>query len=486
MKHSVVLANAVGIDRKGRYIIHSPSRWTTSVSQNPFSWYPWELAYLSSLLKKETEHSVTLVDGCLEQLDVQKYVDRVLPLKPDYLVMESSTRTIYDDKMFACKLKERTGTKLILCGQHPTVFPQETLEWADYVCQGEYEMTVIELLQGKEQSEIPGLFPNAGRPLFPDINILPWPEDDDVRRIDYGTPGVPGTNYLEVQMYASRGCPCQCNFCVCANIYYKRPNWRPRDIDDVMTEISYLKQKYPEMQGIFFDEESHNQDPRHFDRFLDAIIAHGHNDLNYVAMGSYSSLTPDLLIKMKEAGYYQMRIGIETASEKVAEAIGLKGKFNLDRLNQILEVARDVGIEMYGTFIFGAKGSTEEEDAKTIRLMQSIVKNKLLTELQVSIATPQPGTPFFKWADENGYLVTKNWEDFDGGCGAVVSYPDYPKEKIDLMFQKAVDIGRIYRGLQEARRNGWISVFRRAHNRVGTLGIMKAGMRFVKNKFAGI
>ncbi len=97
---------------------------------------------------------------------------------------------------------------------------------------------------------------------------------------------------------------------------------------------------------------------------------------------------------MKDAGYYQIRVGIETASEKVAEGIGLKGKFNLTRLRDVLRCARDVGIETYGTFLFGARGSSVEEDAKTIDLMREIVRNKLLTELQVSIATPQPGTPF--------------------------------------------------------------------------------------------
>lgn len=252
-----------------------------------------------------------------------------------------------------------------------------------------------------------------------------------------------------------------------------------------MAEISYLKNKYPEMEGVFFDEESHNQDPRHFDRFLDAIIAHGHNDLKYVAMGSYSSLNENLIGKMKKAGYYQMRIGIETASEQIAEQIGMKRKFNLDRLKNVLQSARNAGIETYGTFLFGARGSSVEEDNKTIDLMKEIVKNELLTELQVSIATPQPGTPFYAWADQNGYLVTKNWEDYDGGCGAVISYPHYSKQQIDRMFQKAVDIGRVYRGLQEARRDGWVSVLKRAHNRVGTLGILKAGIHVLKNRIVG-
>ena len=62
----IVLANSIGIDRHGYYIIHSPSRWSEGV-RNAYHWfayYPWELAYLSSLLKKNTQHQVALVDGC--------------------------------------------------------------------------------------------------------------------------------------------------------------------------------------------------------------------------------------------------------------------------------------------------------------------------------------------------------------------------------------------------------------------------------------
>ena len=32
---------------------------------------------------------------------------------------------------------------------------------------------------------------------------------------------------------------------------------------------------------------------------------------------------------------------------------------------------------------------------------------------QFNVTTPFPGTEMFRWADENGYLMTKNWDDYD-------------------------------------------------------------------------
>ena len=48
----VAICNAVGIDADGDAMIHSPSRWTNSTKDlNIFTYYPWELAYCSSILK---------------------------------------------------------------------------------------------------------------------------------------------------------------------------------------------------------------------------------------------------------------------------------------------------------------------------------------------------------------------------------------------------------------------------------------------------
>ena len=84
-----------------------------------------------------------------------------------------------------------------------TINPKEVLEIADFVCVGEYEFAVLDLVSGKNPKTIPGVYPNS-RGELPDINLLPFPEDDDVRRIDYHEPNC---RFRQIQMYGSRGCP---------------------------------------------------------------------------------------------------------------------------------------------------------------------------------------------------------------------------------------------------------------------------------------
>ncbi|MGQ9632347.1 MAG: radical SAM protein [bacterium] len=455
MRKKIVIANSVGVDSEGYYIIHSPSRWTLSAKNysEVFTYYPWELAYTSSLLKRETDEDITMVDGCLKKLNRAHYLEMLMELKPDFLVMESSSRTIDEDLKLASALKDKLGTKLIFAGQHPSAFPEEVGRRADFVCIGEYEYTVLDIVRDKHPNDILGLYPNPRRPLL-DVNSLPWPEDEDVSRFDYAVPGEPNCEYTEIQAYASRGCPMRCSFCVCSNLYYATPNWRPRRVEDIVAEIEYLRKKYPQMEGVFFDEEEHNVKKSFILELTKAIKERGLDDLHYNAMCGYSTIDREMLEAMRSAGYYKLRVGIETASERVAREIGMKGKFNLNKLRRVLQDAKEVGMKIYGTFTIGAMGSSKEEDEKTAKLIRELVEEGLLRDLQISINTPLPGTPFFKWAEENGYLITRDWRLYDGSQQAVVSYPHYTAPEIEGAFRNALrsyDLGLVERQRREFR-----------------------------------
>ncbi|HOK40607.1 MAG TPA: radical SAM protein [bacterium] len=435
----IAICNSVGIDKNGYYIIHSPSRWSWGQknNKNAFTYYPWELAYCSSLLKRETNEKIKFFDGCLKKYNVETYFNVLAEFKPDFLVMEPSGRTLETDKELMQKIKNEFNTKLIVCGPIATAFPQNVAQWADFVCIGEYEYTVLDIIKGKEN--ISGLYPNGFRDLI-DVDLLPFPEDEDVSRFEYAIPGEPNCEYLEIQAYASRGCPLKCSFCVCGNLYYKKANWRPRAINSIISEIKYLKEKYPKMEGIFFDEEIHNGSKKFIKDLCNAIIENGLNNLKFNAMCCYYNLDEEIIELMKKAGYYKLRIGIETASEKTAAGIGMLKKYDLLKLEKVLESAKKIGMKIYGTFTIGAPGSTFEEDLKTAELVENFTSRGLITDAQFSINTPQPGTPFYWWAKQNGFLISENFIDYDGGNTVVVDRPDYPaskvKEAFDLILKK--------------------------------------------------
>jgi radical SAM superfamily enzyme YgiQ (UPF0313 family) len=427
----IVLANSVGIDKNGYAIIHSPSRWTNSSKRRDvFTYYPWELAYATALLKRETHHTVKLIDGCLLKYDHAAYLKALIKEAPDYLVMEPSTRTWEDDRALALALKHACDTQFIVAGQHAIAYPDEVGKVADYVLIGEYEMTLLDIFLGKERKDILGLYPNPCRPLL-DVNFLPFPEDDDVSRFDYAIPGEPSSEYVEIQAYATRGCPFHCSFCVAGTMYYHgQPSWRPRRVSNIIDELLYLRKKYPRMEGIFFDEEYHNVNKAFIMELTHAIKEQGLNTLKIDAMCAYATLDREVMQAMKEAGYYLLRVGIETAATSCAAGVNLGAKHNIKKLQQVLRDAKDIGLKMYGTFTFGAPGSTFASDQETLALMDELINKELLWRYQTSICTPQPGTPYYRWAKEKGFLRSEIAREFDGGNFVVVEYPQYPKEQI--------------------------------------------------------
>ena len=433
----VVIANSVGIDSRGYYIMHSPSRWSQGVknAKDLFTYYPWELAYLSSLLKRDTEHHVKFIDGCLEKFNLEQYKERIALLEPNYIVMEPSTRTLEEDISLALWSKEKFGTKIVFCGQHATAYPEDLLSrGVDFACQGEYEFTVLDILLDKSLDSIRGLYPNQRRELL-DVKLLPFPEDEDVRRIDYATPGEPNCEYLEIQMYASRGCPLMCLFCVAQNLYYGKSSHRIRRVESVVEEIKLLKNKYPEMEGVFFDEEMHNADKNFVMELTSAIKKAGLDNLKYNAMCGHWTLDREMLEAMKSAGYYKIRVGVETADPMGAIGMRIGPKNRLDKLEENLKIAREIGMKVYATFTIGGMGSSKDGDRKTGELIQRLVGEGLLTDIQVSINTPLPGSPYFERVKRMGYLLEQDWSKFDGGNFSVVSYPNYSKNEIEENFR---------------------------------------------------
>ena len=443
----VLVANSVGVDRDGYHMVHVPSRWSLGVKNfTNCGYYPWQLAYTSSLLKRDTSHSIKFLDGVLRGWDVETYLKHAG--RPDWLVMESSTRTIREDLRFAKTLKENFGTRLIFTGQHPMAHPEEVLKIADHVCIGEYEFAVLDLVQGKAPQNIAGIYPNERGNLI-DINRLPFPEDDDVSRIDYHEPNC---RYKQIQMYGSRGCPRRCNFCAAATLYYDELNWRPRNVDDVVKEIQILHEKYPEMEGVFFDEEVHNIKKNFNISLAKAIRQAGLQDLKYEAMCEYASLDEEAMEEMREAGYYKIRFGIETGSDRVAEKMTLGKKHDLKKLKSMVEYGKSIGMLFYGTISIGGLGSDKDEDKKTVDLIYDLAAKGWLDEIQVSINTPQPGTDFYNSCTEESLIPQSNdWEGFDGNGHVVVNYPHYPAEEIQASFRNALTAFDLGKGKAQAK-----------------------------------
>lgn len=437
---NIVIANGPRTLDNGKEVILFPSRWDSGVpGVAPFQFYPYELAVLSTLLKRELKgHTVKMLDGNLEGWDGDTYIQRIADLKPDVLICELSALTYPTMTRVMRAIKTRfpyLAITSILCG--PMAAMERDEGWGAYeqrwdkAVTGEYELKVLELLGGTVPPEART---EAG---LINLDWLPWPEDEDVDRTRYREIN----HYIDydsddaiIQMYPTRGCPLSCSFCV-VPLYYgghgkTSRSHRCRDVGDVCDEIEYLAAKYPNFRGIYANEEAHNANVEWITAFCHELIKRGLNKYQIDAMTGAWTYTRELVKLMSEAGYKQIRFGVESTSEQVGKAI--KKTVHRNVIENLLGWCKEFGIKTYITIQIGAMGSTEQSDLATIEDVREWLRRGMIQKCQISTSCPQPGTPFYHLVKTNGWLLTEDIEYFDG-YRAIVDFPDYPAARIQAV-----------------------------------------------------
>ncbi len=424
----IVIATAVGRLDNGQQVILFPSRWDSAVNgQRPFAYYSYELAYLSTLLKRDTSHDVLMLDGNLDLLNADQYAARIIAESPDLLITECSALTYPAMTRAVQSAKAATDCQIWLCGPLGTYDAgRAAADGWERIFPGEYEARVLAAINGTDPP-----------PGYINLDSLPWPEDNDIHRIDYSEISNPTSGLI--QLYPTRGCPLACDFCV-VPLYYgghgkSHRSHRQRNPENVCDEIEYLAEKHSgRFGGCFFNEEAHNANVEWLTRFAETLIARGLDRYQYDAMCGYWTFTPDLVALLARAGYTQIRFGVESTSEQVGRAI--HKTMHLGKLEAFMGWCKDAGVRCYGTFQIGALGSTEATDRATLDDLHRWVQAGLMGRWQVSTSTPQPGTPFYRQAQEQGWLVTDDLSRYDGER-AVVSYPGYSADRIEAVRRSA-------------------------------------------------
>lgn len=421
----IVVANAHGVLSDGRTLCLFPSRWDSAWhGARGLQYYPYELAYLSSLLKRECPgDDVLFVDGNARNMSAHGYASVLCLENPDIFVTECSALTVNEMTYVADRLKRECNTRTILTGPVATHYiGNVTIPQWDYMVAGEYERKVVSIIRNEPITDTPI-----------DLDWLPWPEDEDVARIDYWECATPHKNMI--QLYPTRGCPISCTFCV-APLYYgghgnNSKSHRCREITDVCNEIEYLAEKYGDrFSGCFFNDEAHNANVDWLLKFNELLKLRHLDRYAYDAMCGYWTMTEKVIASMRAAGYVQVRLGVESLSSEVGKQT--HKRTHEIRMQEVLGWCRDCGMRIHLTLQVGQQGSTRETDMYTIDTVKNWKCQGLVTSTQCSISTPQPGTPFYKEVKRNRWFVREDWRYLDG-IHPVVSYPHYSADEIAEM-----------------------------------------------------
>jgi radical SAM superfamily enzyme YgiQ (UPF0313 family) len=428
-----------------RYYIRSGSRWPHSAvkikrTTPHYLPFPFFLAYSASLLR-EVNFDVYVIDAIALDISEGTLLERIRKIRPNLVFYEVTTPTVDYDLLLANKIKEISDSVIIVGGAHASFFASQIIlenESIDFVLKGEYEWSLLELTKSLEEGShnFPSgsVFRHKGEitdkgyssPLE-HLDRFPFPLRDIFPSNDNPNPTVYWDGFCQqrpaIQMQSSRGCHYRCYFCLWNQAVYNYGKYRAfsakRVVDEIQDSISRYRAK-----EIYFDDDDFTTDKKHILSICEEILKRNLR-IKWSCMGNVINLTEEIIGTMANSGCIGIKFGVESGSEKVLETIGKP--FDLKKVKEIVKSCRKYKIKTQATFTIGLLEETEEDIKKTIRFANSLD----VDSIQVSIATPFPGTEFFKITEERGFLEENNWRKYDGKVSGAIRLPELGGVKIE-------------------------------------------------------
>ncbi len=198
---------------------------------------------------------------------------------------------------------------------------------------------------------------------------------------------------------SSYGCSFSCDFCGINDFYGK---YRERNLDLVLLDIERLVKKHGITNIKFLDEIFFLNSDR-VAKLCDMIIACSF-ELNIWAYARLDTVKPELLPKLKKAGFRWLGIGIESGDEEIRKK-SLKGKFNNEQIKEIIKIVKDNGIYIGANYIFGFF----DDNNNTMRKTLDFAKELNCEFVNFNPMMAFPGTRIRKLAEELKWDLPGTW-----------------------------------------------------------------------------
>lgn len=287
---------------------------------------PLGLAYLSAVLKR-LSIEVSVIDANAERLSVEKIVQKILDIRPDVLGITMTSPQANISLEIIRRIKSKLDIPIMVGGPHPTVMEEELAKdhGIDILVRSEAEETIAELYKYfkglKPLSSIKGisfkehnkLIRNPDRPLINDLDSIPFPAWELFPLGRYNS--IAGKKNFSLPIMSSRGCPYDCIFCY-KGVFGRA--YRVRTPQNVIDEILYLVNNFKIDEFVILDDNFALDNDRAIeicDRIINSRIKMPWRLANSIAVRSSSR---KLFLKLKEAGCYQIAVGVESGNQKRA------------------------------------------------------------------------------------------------------------------------------------------------------------------------
>jgi len=324
------------------------------------------------------EHEVKVIEEETDDVDLDQECNLV-----GISCMTANAPRAYE----LCAEFKKRGKTVILGGVHPTILPDEALQHADCVVEGEAEGVWETLLLDFQNNDLKEKYNNP----TPDLGKY-FPKDFSkiLKRKLFNL----------IPIMTTRGCPYSCDFCCVTNLFGKKMRHVP--IENVVRDIKESGSK-----NFMFLDDNIIGHPKYAKELFKAIKP---LKIKWVGQASVSLLVNDdeLMQLAAESGCQALFFGIESVAEEQLKSMR-KAIKEIENLEKALKKIKKMGILIHASMVFGFDNDTSEVFNETV---QFLIKNKVST-VSFNVLTPYPGTKTYEDLKKENRLITTDWRYYD-------------------------------------------------------------------------
>ncbi len=324
------------------------------------------------------------------------------------------------------RIKNELGILTLWGGIHPTIRPQQSLEYADMVCIGEGEDTLIELCRrlssGLNYHSIGNLWvrdnsnsliKNKLYSLLDNLDSLPFADFSNENKylIEHGKLLIlpKPEDRAEYDIMTSRGCPFSCTYC-CNSTYRKIYQGlgryvRRRSVDNVVTELQEAKEKFKNLSYVYFYDDVFTKDKEWL-----ADFTQKYRDLIKLPFFCYAHpnyADEDTLLLLKRAGLRDVTMGIQSGSKFIRDTFFKRPSSNA-KIIEVSRIFRRHKINASYDILLDNPFEKETDRGETLQLLLQLPRP---FQLHTHALTYFPETELTALALEKKYIKESDVED---------------------------------------------------------------------------